>query len=297
MSAGGDAADAWTIRRVLTWASDDLKKRGSSSPRLDAELILGKILGLDRIGLLIDADRPLAKRELASYRELHQRRRAGEPVAYLLGVREFYGRPFLVDRRVLVPRPDTEHLVEVALERTRHLSLSARVLDLCTGSGCVAVSLARARSTTQVLGADVSSDALAVAAENVIRLGAYNVGLVLSDLFAALRPGRDRFDLVTANPPYIAAGEIASLPVDVRAYEPHLALSGGVDGLSLLRRIVTEAPAFLAANGVLAVEIGCDQGEAVQGLFAAAGFRAIALRRDYGGLDRVVSGLRPEKLL
>lgn len=285
--------DTWTIRRVLTWAADDLEKRGSSSPRLDAELILGKVLGLDRIGLLIDADRPLAKRELAGYRELHQRRRAGEPVAYLLGLREFYGRPFLVDRRVLVPRPDTEHLVDVALERTRHISLSARVLDLCTGSGCVAISLARVRSTTHVLGADVSPDALAVAAENVIRLGAYNVGLVLSDLFAAFRPERDRFDLVTANPPYIAASELPSLPVDVRAYEPHLALSGGPDGLTFLRRIVAEAPAFLSTDGVLAVEIGCDQGEAVKDLFTAAGFRAIALRRDYGGHDRVVSALRP----
>ncbi len=296
MSAAGDAegatGEAWTIRRVLTWAADDLKKRGSTSPRLDAELLLARILRLDRVGLVIDADRPLARHELARYRELHQRRRAGEPVAYLLGVREFYARPFLVDRRVLVPRPETEHLVEVALARTGHLALSARTLDLCTGSGCVAVSLGRERPTTRVLGADVSPDALAVAAENVLRLGAYNVGLVCSNLFAALRSGRDRFDLITANPPYIAEGEIPSLPVDVRAYEPRIALAAGADGLALLRRIVAEAPAFLAAGGVLAVEIGADQGEAVRALFAEAGFREIALRRDYAGLDRVVSGLR-----
>jgi release factor glutamine methyltransferase len=297
MSASGDAegaaAEAWTIRRVLTWAADDLKKRGSASPRLDAELLLARILRLDRVGLVIDAERPLARQELARYRELHQRRRAGEPVAYLLGAREFYARPFLVDRRVLVPRPETEHLVEVALARTRHLSLSARALDLCTGSGCVAVSLGRERPTSRVLAADISPDALAVAAENVLRLGAYNVGLVHSDLFAALRPGRDRFDLITANPPYIADGEIPSLPVDVRAYEPRIALAAGADGLDVLRRIVAEAPLFLAAGGVLAVEIGADQGEAVRGLFADAGLREIALQRDYAGLDRVVSGLRP----
>ena len=285
--------EAWTIRRVLTWATDDLKKRGSSSPRLDAELLLCKILKIDRVGLLIDADRPLARHELMGYRELHQRRRAGEPVAYLLGVREFYGRPFLVDRRVLIPRPDTEHLVEVALSRTRHISLSARVLDLCTGSGCVAISLGRERPTTHVLGADVSPDALAVAAENALRLGAYNVGLVRSDLFSAFQPGRDRFDLVTANPPYIAGGEVPSLPVDIRAYEPRLALDGGPEGLDLLRRIVADAPAFLAEGGALAVEIGSDQGAAVQALFTAAGYRSVALQRDYGGLDRVVSGLRP----
>jgi release factor glutamine methyltransferase len=294
VSAGqAEGAEAWTIRRVLAWATDDLKKRGASSPRLDAELLLGKILKIDRVGLLIDADRPLGKDELGRYRELHQRRRAGEPVAYLLGAREFYGRPFLVDRRVLIPRPDTEHLVEVALGRTRHLSLSARVLDLCTGSGCVAVTLGRERPTTRVLGADVSPDALAVAAENALRLGAYNVGLLLSDLFAALRPGRDRFDLITANPPYIAEGEIPSLTVDIRGYEPLLALTGGPDGLDLLRRIVDGAPAFLDPEGVLAVEIGSDQGQAVRDLFAAAGYRDVTLQRDYGGLDRVVSGLRP----
>ncbi len=294
MSAeGAEAADAWTIRRVLGWATDDLKKRGVSSPRLDAELLLCKILSTDRVHLLIDAERPLAKPELTRYRELHQRRRAGEPVAYLLGVREFYGRPFLVDRRVLIPRPDTEHLVEVALSRTRHRALSARVLDLCTGSGCVAVTLGRERPTTRVLGADISPEALAVASENALRLGAYNVGFARSDLFSAFQPKRDRFDLVTANPPYIAGGEIPSLAVDIRAYEPRLALDGGADGLDFLRRIVFGAPAFLDEEGALAVEIGSDQGQAVQDLFTAAGYRAVALQRDYGGHDRVVSGLRP----
>jgi release factor glutamine methyltransferase len=288
---GAGAADAWTIRRVLTWATDDLKKRASSSPRLDAELLLGKVLKIDRIGLLIDADRPLSKLELTQYRELHQRRRAGEPVAYLLGVREFYGRPFRVDRRVLIPRPDTETLVEVALARTRHLSLSARVLDLCTGSGCVALSLARERPTTRVLAADVSPAALAVAAENTIRLGAYNVGLVLSDLFAAFRPGKDRFDLITANPPYIPEGEIPTLTVDIRGYEPKIALTGGDDGLDLVRPIVHGARAFLASGGTLAMEIGSDQGEAVRALFEAAGYQDVEVKRDYGGHDRIVSGL------
>src|SRR5262249_3011185 len=155
----------------------------------------------------------------------------------------------------LIPRPDTEMLVEVALDRTRRLSLSARVLDLCAGSGCVAVSLARERPTTRVLGADVSRDALAVAVENALRLGAYNVGFVVSDLFAALQPGAGRFDLVPANPPYIPEGEIPSLAVDIRGFEPRLALEGGPDGLAILRRIVAEAPAFLDEDGVLAVEI------------------------------------------
>ncbi len=288
---GAEGAEVWTIRRVLAWAADDLKKRGVTSPRLDVELLLGKVLGVDRIGLVIDADRPLRKEELTRYRELHQRRRAGEPVAYLLGVREFYGRTFRVDRRVLIPRPDTEILVEVALERTRHLSLSARALDLCTGSGCVAVSLARERPTSRVLATDVSPDALAVAGENALRLGAYNLGFVLSDLFAALRPGHDCFDVITANPPYIAKGEIPTLSVDIRAYEPSLALDGGGDGLAILERIVASASAFLAPGGALAVEIGSEQGAAVRTLFAAAGFSGVEVRHDYGGLDRVVSGV------
>jgi release factor glutamine methyltransferase len=293
VSSDSDAGDVWTIRRVLAWSADDLKKRGSTSPRLDAELLLGRVLKMDRVGLLLDAERPLAKPELTAYRELHQRRRAGEPVAYLLGVREFYGRPFRVDKRVLIPRPDTEALVEVALERTRRISLCARVLDLCTGSGCVAISLARERPTTRVLGADISADALVVAVENGIRLGAVNCGFVRSDLFGAFQPGRDKFDLITANPPYIAESEIPTLAVDIRGFEPRLALTGGDDGLVVLRKIVAEAARFLDDDGVLACEIGSDQGEAARALFTAAGFREVQTRKDYGGLERVVSGIRP----
>jgi len=284
--------EVWSIRRVIAWAMEDLKKRGASaSPRLDVELLLGKVLGLDRVHLVIDADRPLDKGELAAYRSLHTRRRAGEPVAYLLGVREFYGRLFRVDKRVLVPRPDTETLVEVALARTRHVSLSARVLDLCTGSGCVAISLARERLTTRVLGVDISEGALVVARENALRLGAVNAGFLRADLFSAT-PAGSRFELITANPPYIPDAEIAELPPDVRDYEPRLALAAGPDGLDLVRRIVAGAPARLADGGVLAMEVGAGQAPAVVEIFERAGFREIARARDLGGHERVVSGVR-----
>lgn len=291
MTVEGLGDESWTIRRVIAWATEDLKKRGMSSPRLDVELLLGRVLGLDRVRLVIDADRPLDRSELTRYREMHQRRRVGEPVAYLLGVREFYGRPFRVDRRVLIPRPDTEALVEVAMERTAHLSLSARVLDLCTGSGCVAITLARERGTTRVLGADISPDALVVAAENALRLGAVTLGLIRSDLFSALSSARDRFDLITANPPYIADPEFRTLPVDVRRFEPKLALAGGPDGLAVIRRIVAEASRFLAPGGVLAIEVGAGQAEEVRRVFEASSFREIATRQDYGGHERVVSGV------
>lgn len=286
------AGDAWTIRRVLAWATEDLKKRAISSPRLDVELLLGLVLKMTRVQLVIDADRPLAQEELDRYKALHKRRRAGEPVAYLTGVREFYGRPFRVDARVLVPRPDTEILVEVALARTKHLSLAARVLDLCTGSGCVAISLGRERPTTRVLGIDISPGALAVASENALRLGAVNVGFVGGDLFAPLgAPGRARFDLITANPPYIPDEEIPTLQVDVRDFEPKLALSGGPDGLVLVRRIVAEAPAFLEEGGVLALEVAMGQAPAVREIFEQHGFGAIEITRDLGGHERVVSGV------
>ncbi|MBK9261436.1 MAG: peptide chain release factor N(5)-glutamine methyltransferase [Polyangiaceae bacterium] len=281
----------WTIRRVLAWAVDDLKKRGFSSPRLDAELLLCHVLKQDRIKLIMDAERPLEKVELARYRELFQRRRAGEPVAYLLGVREFYGHPFRVDRRVLIPRPDTETLVEVALVRTKHLDLCARVLDLCTGSGCVAISLAKERPTICVLGLDLSPGAVEVARENVVRLGAVNCAIGQSDLFAALAPARPRFDLITANPPYIPDSEIEALDIDIRGFEPHLALAGGDDGLSIVRRIVSEAPEHLLCGGVLAIEVMTGQAASVCELFEQRGFSDVQIKKDLGGRERVVSGV------
>jgi release factor glutamine methyltransferase len=284
------SSEPWTVRRVLAWAAGDLQKRGSPSPRLDAELLLGRVLGSDRIGLIVNADRPLDKTELGRYRELHQRRRAGEPVAYLLGVREFYGRPFRVDSRVLIPRPDTEILVETALSRTRDRSMYARVLDLCTGSGCVATTLACERPTSRVLGIDISADALCVARENALRLGAVRTAFLRSDLFSALDPARARYELITANPPYIADAEIASLAVDIRAFEPRQALAGGPDGLDLVRRIVEQAPAFLAPGGLLALEVAAGQAPSVRELFETRGFSALELQRDYGGHERVVSG-------
>lgn len=284
--------EPWTIRRVLAWAADDLKKRGNTTPRLDAELLLGKVLNSPRIKLVLDADKPLAKDELAAYRELHQRRRRGEPVAYLLGVREFYGRSFRVDGRVLVPRPDTEILVEVALRRSAARSLSMRVLDLCTGSGCVAITIARERPTATVIGADISKDALVVARENQVRLAAFNVAFLEGDLFA-LPPhrGPKRFDLITANPPYIPAGDAPELAVDIRDFEPACALFGGADGLDLVRRIVREAPDHLDEGGVLAMEIGAGQAAAVEALFVERGFTSVERSKDYGGHERVVSGV------
>jgi release factor glutamine methyltransferase len=281
----------WTIEAVLRWATDDFRLRGIESPRLDAELLLAHALATTRIRLVVDAKRTLEPVELGRLRELVRRRRFREPMAYILGEREFYGRPFHVDRRVLVPRPDTETLVEVALVRTRALSMCMRALDVCTGSGCVAITLARERPTSVVFGTDISEAALAIARENALRLGAYNVALRSGDLFVPVRAAPP-FDLVTANPPYVPSGEIASLQPDVRDHEPRLALEGGDDGLAVLRRVVAGAPTHLnRPGGVLAVEVGAGGARAVVTLFEQAGFGDIEVARDYGRIERVVSGV------
>jgi release factor glutamine methyltransferase len=288
----GESTEPWTISRVIRWAAEDFAKRGNASPRLDAELLLGKVLGVDRVRLVLDAHRPLADAELGEYRELIRRRRAREPVAYILGRREFYGHSFKVDRRVLVPRPDSETLVEAALQRTRGRSMYGRAVDLCTGSGCIAISFSKARPTWRVTATDLSEAAAALAAENAQRLGAvFGVGIVTGDLFAPL--GDQRFELVMSNPPYIPSAEIATLDADVRDFEPRLALDGGADGLALLTRIVTEAPSRLEPGGVLALEVAYDQAARVEALLVGAGFERTQRHRDYGGHERVVSGVRP----
>jgi release factor glutamine methyltransferase len=278
----------WTIASLVKWAVEDFRARGIENPRLDAELIVAHALGIDRTRVIIDGNRPLEGAELAKLRDLVKRRRAHEPIAYLRGHREFYGLEFRVDRRVLIPRPDTEALVDVALARTQHVSLSMRMLDLCTGSGCVAIATARQRPTSKVLAVDLSADALAVARENALRLGAYNVAFVESDLFAKVR---GVFDMISANPPYIETGDIEGLQSDIKDFEPRLALDGGADGLDVVRRIVEAAPNHLVPGGVLALEIGMGEAEATKALLAARGFTDVRSDRDYAKIERVVSGV------
>jgi release factor glutamine methyltransferase len=283
----------WTIEAVVRWATDDFRTRGIESPRLDAEVLLAHALQTTRMKLILDAHRPLSPEELARFRAMVKRRRVHEPVAYLRGEREFYGRVFKIDARVLVPRPDTETLVDVALARTAHVSMSMRALDLCTGSGCVAITLARQRVTSHVHATDVSGDALAVARENAFRLGAYNVSFSEGDLFHGLDRLRGTCDIITANPPYIPSAEIETLASDVKDFEPRLALDGGADGLDLVRKIVEHAPAFLVKGGTLAHEIGAGEAPIVLKLFEARGFTNVTSTRDLGRIERVVDGEWP----
>lgn len=289
------APKSWTIGSLVKWAIDDFRARGIENPRLDAELLVGHALGISRMQVILDGARPLEGAELETLRDLVKRRRGREPIAYLRGEREFYGLNFKVDARVLIPRPDTETLVDVALGRTAHVSLGMRLLDLCTGSGCVAIALAKQRPTADVVASDISEGALAVARRNAFLLGAYNVAFVQGDLFAPVAPAAPggRFDVITANPPYIASAEIPTLMPDVRDFEPRLALDGGEDGLDLVRRIVDEAPRWLTREGVLAMEIGAGEAPDTRAIFEARGFGDIRVARDIAGIERVVSGLAP----
>jgi release factor glutamine methyltransferase len=281
----------WTIEAILRWSADDFRARGLDKPRLEAEVLLGHALGVDRMKLVIDSKRPLEPAELARFRDYVKRRRAREPVAYIVGQREFYGRPFRVDKRVLIPRPDTETLVDVALARTTACSLSMRALDLCTGSGCVAISLSRARPTACVHASDLSADALAVARESAFRLGAHTVSFWRGDLFGALPASCGPIDVIVANPPYIATAEVEGLERDIKDFEPRMALDGGADGLAFVRRIVEGATSRLARGATLATEIGAGEAAEVVKIFQASGFANVTVTRDLGRMERVVDGL------
>jgi len=285
--------EAWSVARLLRWATEDLTKRGSDSPRLDAELLLGRTLGLDRVQLIVQHTRPLDDAELALFKRLFVRRRAREPMAYILGGREFYGVELKVDQRVLVPRPDTEVLVDVALSRTSERDMYGRALDLCTGSGCVALALGLRRKTWKIVGTDISEDALEVARTNAVRLGvAHNVHFAQGDLYQPVGASQ-RFELIVSNPPYIPSAEIAELMPEVRDFEPRLALEGGADGYRVLARVVADAARHLTPGGVLCCELGAGQSDRVAELFEAAGFADVRRNKDLGGHERVVSGLQP----
>lgn len=279
-----------TLMDYLGLAAGHLKASGIESHRLDAEVLLADILGVDRIQLYVQHDRPLNKDEIDAYRRNIARRARREPVAYITGTREFYSIDFKVDRRCLVPRPETEHLVEAALSEIgqRFAGKSVvKVADIGTGSGAIAVSIALHAPQARVTAVDIDPQALQIAALNVERMGvAGRVRLVRGDL---LNPLRDEvYDAILSNPPYIAENEWPHLPPDVREYEPRQALIGGRDGLDLIRRLVEDAMARLSHGGFLAIEIGAGQAEAVLAMAQACGYAQSRVVKDLAGIDRVV---------
>jgi len=281
----------WTVRRVLGWTSQHFERLALDTPRLTAELLLAHVLRSTRVRLYTDLDRPLEGSELAAYRALIARRAAGEPTQYLTGTREFYGRPFAVDPRVLIPRPETELLVEAVLQALPK-DREARLLDLCTGSGCVAISIALERPGARLVATELSPDAAEVARANAAALAATDlVDVRVGDLFGPVE-SEAPFDVIVANPPYVPRGEIPTLSAEVRR-EPARALDGGEDGLDVVRRIVAGAPRFLVPAGLLALEIGDGQGPAVQSLLEAAGYGSVRIERDLARHDRLALGTHP----
>jgi release factor glutamine methyltransferase len=287
---------AASVGDALRAAAQRLRASGSRSPRLDAELLLAASLGVTRSDLFRRPERTLTEAEAERFESFMRRREAREPVAYIRGVRAFRTVELEVTPEVLIPRPETETLVEVALETLAAAPASGAgvsheplALDLGTGSGCVALALAAENPFVHVVATDISEAALGVARRNAARLGLEGrVDFAASDLFAGLPAGR-LFDLIVSNPPYISAAEYAGLEPNVRDYEPRLALFAGADGLDVHRRLVPEAAGRLRRGGTLALEVGMGQAAAVRELIAAAGSFAVARERaDLGGIPRVV---------
>lgn len=281
----------WTTLGVLDWTTKRFSEAGIGSARLEAQLLLAHVLKCTRTQLYMAFDKPLAEPELAAYRELIKRRLAGEPVAYLLGEHEFWGLPLYVDPHVLIPRPDTETVVEVARGTRADRAAPCRVLDVCTGSGALALALAKELPAAEVVATDVSPEAVAIARRNAERNGlASRVDVRQGDLFAPV--AGEAFDLIVSNPPYIASAVIPTLSAEVQR-EPRLALDGGADGLVFYDRICAETPRYLAPGGALVVEHGFDQADAVRARFVAAGFSDVTLVHDLGKNPRVTWGRRP----
>ncbi len=280
-------SESWTLLKLLRWMTGYFNDKGIDNPRLDAELLLAHQFGLDRVGLYLNYDRPLTALELDIIRPLVQRRGRREPLQYLLGSAEFWSLPFEVTAAVLVPRADTEVLVEEALKRC---DPDGTLLDIGTGSGAILISLLKELPGWQGVGMDISSSALQVAQRNLDAHQLAQRGQLLEGDLAEL-PQR-HFELIVSNPPYIPTAHWHELMPEVRDYEPPLALLGGADGLDCYRKLIAQARACLSPGGWLLVEIGADQGDAVSQMFTAAGLVELFLRHDYGGNPRVVGGQR-----
>lgn len=293
-TASTPAGDVWTVKRILDWTIPHLKSHGSESPRLDAEILLAHARGCPRIQLYTNYDEPLTDAQRATMRDLIKRRAAAEPVAYLVGHREFFGLDFQVSKDVLIPRPDTETLVVDAIEWLNPQE-APRVLDIGTGSGCIAVSLAVNCPNAKVTAIDLSPVALDMARSNGDRHKvADRICWQLGDLFAPLKEG-ETFELIASNPPYIASAEIETLSADVRLHEPRSALDGGPDGLAIIRRLIAEAPQHLAPGGKLLLEISEEQAEAVTQLLTANGhYDDVVVLKDLSKQPRVVRAARKE---
>jgi len=293
--------ETWTVLKIIQWTTEYLKGKGIDNPRLDSEVLLAHLLRLDRVGLYLNFDRPLSRDELSSFREIVKRRGSREPLQYITGHQEFWSLDFKVTPDVLIPRPDTEILVEEALKAVRRETLDVRrqnqlpftILDLCTGSGCIAISLAHELKDAVVYAVDTSEAALSIARENAEKNVVQDRVIFLQgDLYEALTSYVSRltsYDIIVSNPPYIKNIDIPNIQPEVRDYEPRMAVDGGTEGLGFYKRIVADAPNHLSPHGWLMVEVGEGQADAVSKMMADTGaFESISTVKDLAGIERVV---------
>ncbi|MEW4489862.1 peptide chain release factor N(5)-glutamine methyltransferase [Thalassoglobus sp. JC818] len=291
-TAGSDG-NAWTVRRILEWTIPYLRERGSTHPRLDAEILLAHAKNCPRIQLYTQYDEPLTEAERTLMRSLVKRRASAEPVAYLVNHREFFSLDFEVDRHVFIPRPDTETLVVASLETLKPLP-TANVLELCTGSACISVAIAKNHPGSKVTTVELNADTAKVAARNIAKHQLEDrVELLQGDLFVPI-PDDARFDLIVSNPPYIPSAEIETLDPDVRDHEPRMALDGGADGLDLIRRIIDRAPDFLGPKGWLMMELDSSQADETCELLRQRGFYQVEAVADLSQNLRIVVGCRSD---
>jgi release factor glutamine methyltransferase len=282
-----DSNEVWTIGSLLKWTQQYFSTKGVESPRLDAEVLLSHILQKERIYLYVHFDEPLEGAELARFREMVKQRVKRVPVAYIIGEREFMGLPFKVSPAVLVPRPDTEILVEAVIKELGEKTDTV-FADIGTGSGAIVLSILKNIENAQAAAVDISADALAIAKENAERLElSARVDFFQGDLYEPVR-GRI-FDAIVSNPPYIPDADIEGLEPEVREHEPYGALAGGVDGLDFYRKLVKEGAELLRPGGFIAFEVGIHQAEAVAALADVdSAFSKTKIVKDYAGIDRVV---------
>ncbi|SFL63171.1 peptide chain release factor N(5)-glutamine methyltransferase [Pelosinus propionicus] len=281
-----DKKEVWTVQAILNWTRQYFLDKGVENPRLDAEVLLSHILKKERLYLYVHFDQPLEDKELAAFRIAVKQRAARLPVAYIIGSKEFMGLDFEVTPAVLIPRPDTEILVEAAIKRLARVDEPC-ILDLGTGSGAVCISLLKNLPTARGITVDISSEALIVAKRNAAkhqieqRLTFYE-----GNLFVPVKS--EKFKAILSNPPYIPSGDIAGLTPEVRQ-EPNLALAGGEDGLDFYRRIIQEGKEYLTDNGFIAMEVGIGQARLVADLAEKTGYYKVSdIIKDYGGIERVV---------
>jgi len=281
----------WTILKLLNWAASYFQSYQIDSPKSTAEILLAHALDLKRIDLYLQYDRPLNKAELAAFKQLVRRRTKREPVAYIIGAKEFWSLPLKVGSAVLIPRPDTERVVDVALELLSREKLNSplRILDLGTGSGAIALSLASERKEHIFFANDISYAATALARLNADKNNVGNIHFFTGDWLDAMRPSEMPFDMIVSNPPYIPSGDIPYLQPEITQHEPLAALDAGPDGLMCLRHLIQHAWPYLRPDGHLVLEIGFEQKDQVAEMVRGDGhYHDFAVHKDYGGHDRVV---------